>query len=426
MKFASILHRHAWMHTGMMAFFVAALACGCSSGHVEPRKAGLRPSTGGSSPLATTSAKPSAADRRRRLIPEVIAKPKPFQLSDAAVQPASPLATSGEPGRRATIPASHAEPAQIAMPSGSSRPLAGRDRSAAHDESNPTVTEIRGMMRSYLRAFNRHDSAALAAHWSDTGENVDLDSGEVTAAGRQAVRDVFATLFETDDAATIDIDVQSIRPLRDDIAVVDGVSLISFADGQPASSRFSAVVVKQDGRWVLENVRESARPVAAGGPSRPLDDLAWLVGSWEDVGEGVTAGSQCSWSSGRGFLIRSHVVTADDVPEHRPAAGDDRIPGLLPAADGKPREMTEIIGWDPDRRGIRSWIFTSDGRFGEGSWSRDGDSWTVQVEGRGRDEGLSGSCTLTPDGPDGVTIRCVGDRLLGILPPACGFSRTAR
>jgi hypothetical protein len=38
------------------------------------------------------------------------------------------------------------------------------------------------------------DPAALAAHWTDAGESVDLVSGEVTA-GRDAVRDVFAALF---------------------------------------------------------------------------------------------------------------------------------------------------------------------------------------------------------------------------------------
>jgi sialate O-acetylesterase len=84
-------------------------------------------------------------------------------------------------------------------------PHASARRLAAAAENNPTVAEVRAMLRSYLRAFNRHDAAALAAHWSETGENLDLDSGEVTAAGRQAVRDVFASLFAADDDATIDI-----------------------------------------------------------------------------------------------------------------------------------------------------------------------------------------------------------------------------
>ena len=55
---------------------------------------------------------------------------------------------------------------------------------------------------------------------------------------------------------------------------------------------------------------------------------------------------------------------------------------MLPA-DGSAREVSEIIGWDPERRQIRSWVFTSDGRFAEGFWNRAGDSWEVRYEGRG-------------------------------------------
>jgi uncharacterized protein (TIGR02246 family) len=286
------------------------------------------------------------------------------------------------------------------------------------------VAEVRAMLRSYLRAFNRHDAAALAAHWSETGENLDLDSGAVTAAGRAEVRAVFADLFAADDDATIDIDIHSIRPIRADVAVVDGVSLISFADGTPASSRFSAVVVRQDGTWVLENVREAAAPVPDAGAERPLEQLAWLVGSWEDDGAGVTASTRCAWSPGRGFLVRSHVITPDAAAP-RPPAGDTGIPALLPTSDSEPRELTEVIGWDPDQNAIRSWIFAGDGRFAEGTWQRDGDTWNVRIEGRGRDEGAVASCTLAPAG-DGLAIRCDAERLAPLLPPACRFTRTAR
>jgi uncharacterized protein (TIGR02246 family) len=377
------------------------VAVGCSSGQVAPRPIGVR------GPHASDRSQAAHGGQRPvRPIPDVITKPKAFRLS------------APQGGAAAATPVAHVEPAPVAEPHTSARRL------AAAAENNPTVAEVRAMLRSYLRAFNRHDAAALAAHWSETGENLDLDSGEVTAAGRQAVRDVFASLFAADDDATIDIDVHSIRPIRDDVAVVDGVSLISFADGTPASSRFSAVVVRQDGHWVLENVREAAAPTPPAGPSRPLEQLDWLVGSWEDDGAGVTASTRCAWSPGRGFLVRSHVITPDAAAP-RPESGDDRIPALLPTADTKPRELTEIIGWDPDQDAIRSWIFAADGRFAAGVWERAGDRWTVRVEGRGRDEGAAATCTIEPAG-DGLAIRCEADRLAPLLPPACSFTRTAR
>ncbi len=373
------------------------LLAGCSSDSVAPRPIGMRPPHAADRGQAAQS-----RQRPSRPIPDVTSRPKAFRVSSP---PASP----------AIAAVAHLEPAPVAAPA---RQL------AATAADNPTVAEVRAMLRSYLRAFNRHDAAALAAHWSETGENLDLDSGAVTAAGRAEVRAVFADLFAADDDATIDIDIHSIRPIRADVAVVDGVSLISFADGTPASSRFSAVVVRQDGTWVLENVREAAAPVPDAGAERPLEQLAWLVGSWEDDGAGVTASTRCAWSPGRGFLVRSHVITPDAAAP-RPPAGDTGIPALLPTSDSEPRELTEVIGWDPDQNAIRSWIFAGDGRFAEGTWQRDGDTWNVRIEGRGRDEGAVASCTLEPAG-DGLAIRCDAERLAPLLPPACRFTRTAR
>jgi uncharacterized protein (TIGR02246 family) len=318
-------------------------------------------------------------------VPQVISPPRPFRVADAAVAVA-----------RAEV-------------------------------AGDVAAEVRGMLAGYLRDFNRHDSAAVAAHWADGGESVDLASGEVTA-GRAAVRDVFAALFATDADATINIDVASVRPVRHDVAVVDGQTRLGFTDGGSAASRFSAVVVKQDGRWLVESLRESPLPAGetTDAAARPIDELAWLLGAWEDVGEGVTASTQCFWSVGRAFIVRSHAVRPDQAPESLPAAGDTRIPGLLPADDAGPRELTEIIGWDPDRQVVRSWIFTSTGRFAEATWTKAGNAWTVRVEGRGHDEGTGCECTLERVGVDGLVVRCSSEALAELLPPACEFTRTAR
>lgn len=368
-------------------------------------------------PVAAAASQPPAAttpDRRPvRPIPEVIAKAKPFRMSPAST--AKPLARSPLDSISSRIATAGAE-----MPT----------QASGRTTAGPDVAGINTMMRSYLQAFNRHDPAALAAHWSTAGENVDLDSGETTA-GREAVREVFTALFEEDANATIDIDVASIRSLREDVAVVDGVSRISFTDAPPSNSRFSAVLVREEGKWVLDTVREStaafqhADTDTAHLPQkqpRPLDELAWLVGSWEDVGEGVTASTHCFWSTNKAFLIRTHAVSSDAVQEQRPLPGDGRIPGLLPAGTTGFREITEIIGWDHDRGQIRSWLFSSEGRFAEGSWSQEGGTWTVRFD------DAVGDCvvTLTRLGPDEMTCRCDTDRLADVMPPACDFVRTAR
>jgi|GEM_PF-4244759 len=282
--------------------------------------------------------------------------------------------------------------------------------------------------------FDEHSD--LVRGYAD--EQVRQAAAELTKAGVHAEtrveegRPVEVLLQVAEDAgAAIDIDIESIRPLRDEVAVVDGVTRISFSDdaapqpGREAGSRFSAVVVKHDGRWMIESVRETAAPTVVR-PRHGLDELDWLVGSWEDVGEGVTASTQCFWSAGKAFLVRTHAVTFDAPAAGRAVAGDGSIPGLLSPEAGKSREITEIIGWDPDRGQVRSWLFTSDGRFAEGFWTREGDHWVVRLEGRGADE--SAVCTLAVErvGSDEVVVRCEGDALVHLMPPACGFVRTAR
>jgi len=389
---------------------LAAAFGGCNSRPIdEPRT---------DTPLrVTTSADP--ARHAPRALPDVITKPKPFRLPDVigAVPSLDPVTMA--PRTALILPAARHE----TTPPSTLHGAAGR----------PAVEEVTAMLRGYLEAFNRHDAPALAAHWAPTGENVDLDTGETTR-GRAAVATVFETLFEADTGAAIDLDIESIRPLRDDVAVVDGVTRITFSDAPPdgsppTGSRFSAVVVKEDGRWLLESVREASLAQPAGpsaDSSRPIDALGWLVGAWEDAGEGVTASTQCFWNAGRSFLVRSHVVTYDAAAGVRPVSGDDSIPGLLPPGGGSRREITEIIGWDPDRAALRSWLFTSEGRFAEATWTPEGKHWRVQIEGQGADAGTTGSLFIERLGADEVAIRCDDAGLADVLPPACDFMRTAR
>ena len=90
----------------------------------------------------------------------------------------------------------------------------------------------------------------------------------------------------------------------------------------------------------------------------PLGDLDWMVGQWIDEGEDVTITTSCSWTKNGKFLTRSfRVVTDDEVT----------------------LEGTQVVGWDPIERRIRSWTFDSEGGFGEGRWIRDDSRWLVKT-----------------------------------------------
>ena len=279
----------------------------------------------------TASADPSLSNVRP--LPEVIPKPRPFRLPEVIARVPSLEPVTMTPAI-ATGVAPAAAPAALEFPA---------DR--------PAVAEVAAMFRDYLTAFNRHDAAALAAHWSETAENVDLDSGETTR-GREAVGEVFTALFAEDDGATFDIDVESIRPVSADVVLVDGVSRISFTDGSPhasaADSRFSAVVVKQDGRWLLESVRalapaaQPAAGAAAGtaatagnGLPPPPPQEPWI----EELGQlqGGAAGG-----GGSPLRVPLNGPLNSPPPEPSPAAAGGG--GTAAAAGGGAAPLPELLG----------------------------------------------------------------------------------
>ncbi|HMC09707.1 MAG TPA: DUF4440 domain-containing protein, partial [Pirellulaceae bacterium] len=55
----------------------------------------------------------------------------------------------------------------------------------------------------------------------------------------------------------------------------------------------------------------------------------------------------------------------------------------------------QIIGWDPVAKQIHSWVFDSDGGFGEGTWTHKGSKWLIQ------------STATLPDGGKATSLNIV-------------------
>ena len=217
--------------------------------------------------LAGCSAKRDVSARDVAAEPELRGMPvvPPLRTSDSGLVPV--VIALGRPiGASAAVMRVSSPPRRLATESAVVRPI-----------SDATVG-VRELLASYTEAFNRHDVAELAAHWASDGENLDLASGDVTK-GRDAIRDVFKSLFETDDAATIDVGITSIRPVQSDVALVDGTSRVTFADGLEAGSRFAAVA-RAHGLDVVDEAfcdrryRADGTLVPRGSPTACIDDAA--------------------------------------------------------------------------------------------------------------------------------------------------------
>ncbi len=372
---------------------------------------------------ANAAAKPAAVGQRpARPIPVVIKPPTGLQLDLLERRLAD-----REAQHNGILPVSAALPLER---EGLATPRRLPQLTAA--ASAVPAPDIRATLASYTAAFNRHDPVALAAHWTSTGENLDLDTGSRTV-GRAAVERVFDRLFTADGTAQIDFALEAIRPIRDDVVVIDGISRLALSDRQPTRSRFSAVLVRHEGRWLIESVREATAPADPTVRDR-LAPLAWLRGSWEDISDGVTISLQCDWADDGGFLVRRHLITDEPQPPgavERTTAG---IPALLPAVGTagetpvavRQRTITEYIGWDESRGEIRSWLFCSDGRTATFSWLRSGNGWLLEHD------DATNSTTAEPTrlmleqaGADELTLQLHAGLAADLLP-AADFVRTAR
>ena len=388
-----------------------SLLAGCSPSVNQPVSQSLPYAdsiTPSGSPITLQAARP---------IPVVIKPAVPFRMTELQIQR---FANGND--QNAILPVSTGTPA--VLPQGTSFENLKKIKNAV---TANVSTEIQNTFTNYLDAFNRHDAIALAAHWVQDGENLDLDTGN-RIVGQHAVKHVFDRLFARDDGARIGFQIDSIRPIHDDVAVVDGTSQMSFNDQKSCQSRFSAVLVRHEDRWLMESVRESSASAEPTIHDR-LQQLDWLRGFWEDISDGITASLQCEWNEQGTFLIRRYLVTKEIEPrgsEERLALG---IPALLPNEDTSdtPDRLTttEYIGWNPQQGQICSWLFRSDGQMARFAWQRNGNTWLLQSLSDRNSNEIPAQYSLHRAGEDELTLEHLSGSDCALIPEA-DFLRTAR
>jgi uncharacterized protein (TIGR02246 family) len=221
-------------------------------------------------------------------------------------------------------------------------------------QSDEDAAAIRQRAESYVTAYNRHDAAAVADHWSEDAVYVNRDSGE-RIQGRTGIAAMFQTLFQDDTTSRLSVTIDSIRLITPEVAIEDGSAELVAADGEPSKSTYTAVHVKKGDTWLLDSVRETDTPRPPASEPGQLEQLAWMIGEWVDQDEDVIVHTRWEWTKNKHFLKGSFSVST---------------------AEGVELEGTQVIGWDPAANHIRSWIFDSEGGFGEGVWRRVGNQWT--------------------------------------------------
>lgn len=226
------------------------------------------------------------------------------------------------------------------------------DRPQADD-----VRQIEAEVAAYVEAFNAKDAAALAQHWSQSGAYVRPSDGK-RLIGRKDIQKEFEATFAEQPQAVLKVEVRTIRFVTADVALEEGTAEVTqLPDTIPSRTDYTAVHVKRDGQWQVDSIRETELPANDETPTNKLDQLAWLVGEWTDESEEATVENSVTWTKNKAFLSYTFKVATGNIDE---------------------LEGTQIVGYDPVAVEIRSWMFDSDGGFGEGVWSREGNQWIVK------------------------------------------------
>lgn len=229
--------------------------------------------------------------------------------------------------------------------------------------------QIRKNVASYLEAFRQQNPKALAAHWAEDAEYTN-PLGH-TIKGRDAIEREFSRMLTDMGKVDIDVTIDSIEFERSDRAIEIGSVLVTKEGETPTESSYQAVHVKVGDQWLLKKVSESD-PDAIPTHYEALKDLEWMIGTWGDEKDDIKFEAVCSWDEHKNFMTHTFTVSV---------SGQKELEGNL------------IIGWDPAKQKIRSWMFDSDGGFGEGTWKRDGNRWIVY------------SSSILPDGRKGSSIN---------------------
>ena len=222
--------------------------------------------------------------------------------------------------------------------------------SATAQDKQPSDAEksARAQSDAYVTAFNKADSKALASMYAEDAEYTTDDGTVIT--GREAILKGLKDFFTKNKGAKLEVQINSARLLTPDVLVEKGLATVG-----DETTRYLCTYIKKGNAWQISELTETELP-PVNAAEVALGELSWLVGKWKDSGSGPSVEASVDWTKNQHFLRRSSKVTRENED---------------------PLEATEVIGYDTASDQIRSWVFDSDGGFGEGTWKHDGNKWMI-------------------------------------------------
>lgn len=213
------------------------------------------------------------------------------------------------------------------------------------------------LIKDSTQAFSNRDAAAIAANWTADGEYIRNDGAPVR--GRAEIQKGYAEFFKTlKGKLTVDIQTDNLRFPSADTAISEVTLRLRNEQGEVIGSNWrNTLLVRENAQWKVALVQEWDRENAL---DDSLKDLEWLIGTWRMDTKDREMSTTYEWDENKAFIRGKYTVKQG----------------------GKVAESgTQMFGKDNAEGGIRSWVFQTDGGFGNGFWVREGKKWTVDFEG---------------------------------------------
>ncbi len=264
------------------------------------------------------------------------------------------------------------------------------DQNANRKADDEAIRKASGELAA---ALQKGDAKMLASLWTEEGEYIGHDG--TTIRGRAAIEKAYAKHLAENPKRIVEFTIDSIRFVSRDSSIEEGHARSQKGKADQAiSNRYSVLRVRENGQWLIALLREWPDEGIT------LRDMEWLIGAWTAKTEDNEIRSTYEWDESKKF-IRCRFTAKNQ---------DQTFSGM------------QMIGRDPRTSTLRSWLFESEGGFGEAEWTWDGKRWVLEASGVQADGSeMTAKNIMTPIDKDAFSWQSIdrtedGEKLPNVPP----------
>src|SRR5262249_17695585 len=200
-------------------------------------------------------------------------------------------------------------------------------------KSNGEEAAIKKTLVDYGAALTSGELDQVMAFWTTDSDYID-EAGKMTK-GKDQIAALFKKALPELKGAKVTSNLDSIKFLRPEVALVDGNIDTTSTTGVKDISRYAIVMNKTGDKWLIDSARDLPSQVTdlPSLASAQLKDLEWLVGEWVDQSPNIDVTIKVYWATNKAFLLMDYIVKREGT---------------------EPLEVTLRVGYDGASNRIRS------------------------------------------------------------------------